>query len=299
MFDLSSQTFCPQCGTANVLGARFCIKCGSQLTATAQPPISHVPVPTSPVPGPAPAYNYSNYVANQEKITRIDRTSTGLLLLIIGELLSPLPYVVYVGGVLTLIGAILVIMGRNAFSRLHSRNVVWSIILYVVGLAVIIGAVVSFVFAVFSATFASNAATQNPATFSQSLSSSFQLALIGAAIGGGISSIAYVLFTYALQDKTGRILLWAGYIAGLTVSAVVFIVVSPLISNTASQAFTGGTFNPAPFNNLQTMEQLIGLLNFMPAILYSTALYKVRSRINRGEVLKPTAQPTSPNTLQS
>jgi hypothetical protein len=211
--------------------------------------------------------------------------------LIIGELLSPLPYIVYVGGVLSLIGAVMVIMGRNAFGRVHSRNVVRSILIYIIGLAVIIGAVVSFVFAVFSATFASNNGTLNPATFSQSLSSSFQLALIGAAIGGGISSIAYVLFTYAIQDKTGRILLWAGYIAGLVVSAVVFIMVSPLISNAASQAFTGGRFNQSPFNNLQTMEQLIGLLNFIPAILYATALYKVRSRINSGEVLKPTAQP--------
>ena len=47
--------FCPQCGTANPEGARFCSKCGAGLQATA-PPVLITPAPSQQnVPPSAPA----------------------------------------------------------------------------------------------------------------------------------------------------------------------------------------------------------------------------------------------------
>ncbi len=63
----------------------------------------------------------------------------------IGTILGPVPIITFIGGILALIGAILVILGRKAFGSDHSRNAIWSIIIYIVGLAIIaIGAVAFF-----------------------------------------------------------------------------------------------------------------------------------------------------------
>jgi hypothetical protein len=68
----------------------------------------------------------------------ISRTKTGLLLLIIGLLIGPIPFVGIIGGILVLVGAILVIIGRRPFGPAHSRNTIRSVIIYVVGIAVVI-----------------------------------------------------------------------------------------------------------------------------------------------------------------
>ncbi|HYY48795.1 MAG TPA: hypothetical protein VFA17_08970 [Thermoplasmata archaeon] len=86
-------------------------------------------------PGYAPGYSYGD----PERQKQINRTRTGVLLLLIGSLLSWIPFVGLLGGLMTLIGAILVILGRKAFGATHARNVVWSIVLFF--LAIIIVAV--------------------------------------------------------------------------------------------------------------------------------------------------------------
>lgn len=207
------------------------------------------------------------------------------MLLLIGVLLTPIPYVNFVGDILLLIGAILVIVGRKAFGPTHSRNTIWSIIVFVLGIAVIIAGSVVFAVAVASATISSiTNGTPNTTAISQSLSSSFNLLLILAVVGGAILGVAEVLFTYGLQKQTGKILLWTAYAAALAVSIVTFLIISPLITNAASQAFSGTTYNPAAFSNLQSQEQVLELLNFIPAIIYAIAIYMARSRIQNGEL---------------
>jgi len=224
-------------------------------------------------------------MADHDRIQGISRTKTGLQLLIIGLLIGPVPYVGIIGGIIVLVGAILVIVGRKPFGPTHSRNTIWSIIIYIVGIAIVIGASVAFALSVISATISNSMnGTFNPSVVSQALTSSFNVLLIGAVIGGAVSGIASVLFTYALQNRNGRILLWAGYGAGLVVSIVVFLIISQQLTSVFQQATSGGAYNPAPISALQFQQSLVGLLGLIPAVLYATALYLVWSRIGRGEL---------------
>jgi uncharacterized membrane protein YsdA (DUF1294 family) len=139
--------------------------------------------------------------------------------------------------------------------------------------------------------------TVNTTAIGQSLSSSFNVLLIFTIIGGAIGGIAEVLFTYAIQKQNGRILLWIGYAVAIAVSIVNFIIISPLISNAVSQSFSGTTYDPTPLANLQSQLQLLGLLNFIPAIIFATAIYLAWSRVNRHEIPGPSPQPTTMVTL--
>jgi len=75
-------------------------------------------------------------------MTAIGRTKNGLLLLAVSGLLGPFPILNYLGGILAIVGAVLMILGRGAFGDAHSRNVVLSVVIYIVGLVIlfIIGA---------------------------------------------------------------------------------------------------------------------------------------------------------------
>src|SRR5207245_3878151 len=132
-------------------------------------------------------------------------------------LISWIPIIGLLGALLLLIGAILVILGRKAFGSTHARNVVIAIVLFFVGIVVGIIAGVLFAAAVFAAV-----ASQNPAVTASALASAFNTLLVGVVIAAAISRIASVLFTYALQKQTGRILLWAGYVANLAISIAIF-----------------------------------------------------------------------------
>ena len=71
-------------------------------------------------------------------------------MLVIGFFLGWIPVAGAVGGLLELIGAILVILGRHAFGHEHARNVIWSIIIFVVAIVVTVVAVVVAVFSALS-----------------------------------------------------------------------------------------------------------------------------------------------------
>ncbi len=284
---MSTSLACPRCGAANKVDARFCVVCGSPLTQTTQP--SPTPGPAIGVPFPSPQASYSTdyalAMAEHNRAQGISRTKTGLLLLIIGLLIGPIPFVGSIGSILDLIGAILIIIGRRPFGPAHSRNTIWSVIIYVVGIAVVFIGSVAFTLSVISASINSSASgTFNQNTVSQALASSFNGLLIALAVGGAIFGIANVLFTYAIQNKNGRILLWSGYAASLAVSVITILVISPLIANAFQQAVAGGVYNRAPISALQFQLSIIGLLGYIPALIYAIAFYSVVSRINRAEI---------------
>ena len=224
-----------------------------------------------------------------ERRKQIDRTKTGLLLLLIGGLISWIPIIGLLGALLLLIGAILVILGRKAFGSTHARNVVIAIVLFFVGIVVGIIAGVLFAAAVFAAV-----ASQNPATAGPALASAFNTLLVGAIVAAAISGIASVLFTYALQKQTGRILLWAGYAANLAISIAIFAIIAPLISNAVNQSVSGGTYNPAPLAALQGQLTALGYLSAVPALLFAAATYLAWSRVSHGEIPGPTVLPGMP-----
>jgi hypothetical protein len=303
---LSTSNACTKCGTVNAEWAKFCAKCGNPLTTAPLPQAATTPIPsaapqttpTTSIPPPSmppPWYAYAPPATYQmERRTQIDRTKTGLLLLIIGALLQPVPYITYIGSILALIGAILVILGRKAFGPGHSRNAIWSIIVYVVGTAIIFIGGIVFFFELGIALVETRNGTITSSQLSQALTSSFQTLLVAAAVGGAVIGIAQVLFTYALQNRNGRIILWTAYASSLAIGISEAVIIGQSVSNAVAQSIGAGTYDPTPLQNLRNQLQAFGLLGLIPAALYAGALYLVWARIGRGE-LPPTTPPASPS----
>ena len=174
-----------------------------------------------------------------ERRRQIDRTKTGVLLILVGTLIGWLPYIGVIGFILIFVGAILVILGRKAFGAAHSRNVIISIVLVILGIIITVVAGVILVFATISSIIPGNAPT--PAA----ITSTFNNFLIILVVGTIVTGLASVFFTYAIQNQTGRMLLLGGYAASIVLQIAIFVVVSQAVGTFVAAIFPGGTYNPA------------------------------------------------------
>jgi len=260
---------------------------GTPGASPAYPPMFPGAVPGMPSPWDA------------ERQKQIDRTRTGILLLLIGTLIGWAPIIQIIGSLLLLIGAVLVILGRKAFGPLHSRYVVLSIVIAIVGFVVTFFAGLVIGFSFVSASLPGGAPTQ--AALQAALTNSLIVALIGTVIAG----IASVLFTFALQDKMGRMLLLAGYGASIAVQVVLFVILTPLIPSTVAAMFPGGTFDQnaaiVAAASFQAKAAVWAYLSVIPALLFALADYFVWTRIKKGEIPAPSTPPgmaTTPAPIQ-
>lgn len=254
------------------------------------PPAGPSPAPGAAYPSTpgyaAPyAYAYGPPTWQLEWSKQVDRTKTGLLLLLVGSLLSWAPVVGFIGSLLIFIGAILIILGRKAFGRSHARNVILSIVLFVLGILVaIVGAFIA-ILAAFSPVILSG----TEAEIAAALRGGFTNAVIVAAAGSLVSGLAGVFFTYALQKVEGRILLWAAYGATVALGVVTLILLLPAVTvladELAREIITQGSADPtriaAAFSGAGTN---LTLLNVIPSLLFAGAAYLAWSRVNRREI---------------
>src|SRR5438552_15265124 len=106
---------CPKCGTNNPATARYCSMCGNLLAPV--PPAQTVTPSLMPsVPVTTAPSAYSGCVASYYETARptaIDRTKNGLVLLVLGLVISWIRAVGAVGFFLALFGARLVIFARH------------------------------------------------------------------------------------------------------------------------------------------------------------------------------------------
>jgi hypothetical protein len=230
---------------------------------------------------------------DMERQRQIDRTRTGVLLLFIGALIGAIPYVGGIGALFTFIGAIFVILGRKAFGATHARNVILSIVLFILGISIaFVGALV-----VFLSIFAAFGQDPSPAAV-QAAFSNFLIVIALATIVGGLAS---VFFTFAIQNQTGRLLLIAGYIAGVVISIAIVAVISASISEFVATACPGGVCDPLSVADQQIAFQnrvsTLGFLNAIPSLLYAGAYYLVWDRVKKGEIPGPSMPGMAPPTM--
>src|SRR5207302_9816418 len=189
----------------------FCVNCGSALSAGAgsgAPPAA-APMYPGAMPGLPSAWD-------AERRRQIDRTKTGVLLILVGTLVGWLPSIGIIGFLLVFVGAILVILGRKAFGAAHSRNVIISIVLVILGIIITVVAGVILVFATISSIIPGNAPT--PAA----ITSTFHNFLIILVVGTIVTGLASVLFTYDIQNQTGRLLLLGGHVPRVDLKSRIF-----------------------------------------------------------------------------
>lgn len=273
---MSAPLACPRCGYQNQPGYQFCTNCGVSLG-----PAPAAAAPAAPY-GPA-AYGYPPPAANYDWARQVDRTKTGILMLLIGSLLSWAPYgISFIGYLLLVIGAILVILGRKAFGPAHTRYVLASIILFVVGcFVVLVVAVVALLPAIPSIINAGGVLTPTAEAATQSAG------LAGLIAFAVVVGIAEVLFIYALQRQLGRLLLWAGYAANVVLNIAVYVVMNPVYNAVVTRADLDRALNA---------QLVYSLVAVIPALIFAAADYLAWSRINRREIPAPPTVPSAPWT---
>jgi hypothetical protein len=280
---LSGSITCPFCRYANPPGKLFCANCAGRLIVGPQPAATPQPPQNTPPPqGPGSApWVWKSIEASRQ--TGISRTKTGLLLIIVGLILGPIPYVTYIGTISAIIGGIMVILGRNNFPGRHSNFVISSVVLYILGSVILF--VDYFVFGLTLFQVAIRGGSQ--AVLTKSLIDAFNGLLVGIVASVVVISVAYVLFTYALQDPSGRLLLYIAFVVQLAFGILDAYLLSGQIAGAVSQSFQGGSYDPSPITSLQSQIQYQQLLWLIPAGLFAIAYYRVYSRISRGEIPPP------------
>lgn len=274
---MSSSLGCPRCGYQNPAGYQFCTNCGAPLTGSP----AGVPASGTTVSAAAPGAVYVTPPMSYDWPRQVDRTKTGVLLLLFGSLLSWVPYgVAVLGDVLLLVGAILVILGRKAFGPAHSRNVVISIVVFCIGIVTVIGvAIVAILPSLPSIINAGGVMT--PAVRAGVQNAGLEGAIAAAVVIG----IAEVQFIYALQVPRGRLLLWAGYAANLAVAVAIYVVLNPIYNAVVTQA---------DFDSALRLQVSYSIFSAIPALLFAAADYLAWSRINRREIPPAPVPPTPP-----
>jgi len=274
----------------NQAGWTFCANCGSSAAMAGGMPSAggaQAPLPAYPA---YPGYGYGASPWEAERQKQVGRTKTGLLLMLVGGLISWIPFIGLLGSLLLLIGAILVILGRKAFGATHSRNVIIAIVVFFVGIisAIAIGVMLGV------ALYAASTGSSDPATVANAFVNALNNFLIGLIVVSAIVGIAYVLFTYALQQQIGKVLLWAGYAASVAIAIAVYVVISQLFATAIAQATSGTTYDPGPLLAVQAQATALGILSVIPSILFAAATYLAWSRVNRGEIPAPSVPPGMP-----
>jgi hypothetical protein len=263
---------------------------GATAEAPGSPPPAYPPMYPGAVPGTLSPWDVGRH-------TQIDRTRTGILILLIGALISAIPYVGGFGLIFTLIGAILVILGRKAFGEAHRRNVLLSIVVFCLGVGIfIVGTFVTVAMA------ASSLRSSMPeAQLAAVVLTLLTNILIVLAVGLLIVGLASVFFTYSLQKREGKLILFGAYGSTVAIRLTILLVALPLLPPLAAQIahaiVTSGTVDPTGISNsASNATQGLELLNVIPSLMYAAANYLVWSRIKRGEIPAPPT-PVSPTAM--
>lgn len=139
------------------------------------------------------------------------------------------------------------------------------------------------------------------ATISAALQSAFTGLLVVLVLTSIVSGLASVLFTYALQNPTGRLLLWAGYGAAVALEIAIIVLILgeiPALADAAAQQIVTASNDPtaiaAATNRVTERVSSLFFLNAIPAFLFAAADYLAWDRINKGEIPAPPTPPAMP-----
>jgi len=235
-------------------------------------------------------------------------TKNGLFILAVGFAVStvgvfsshftitPAPFALILGlvsgiaGLASLAGGLMVVLGRQSFGPKHSNNAVYALVLFIVSIVLgVVGGIV-FAFSVLLSFF--NSGSNSSSITSNSVTNAFYILLITIIISATLSGLATLFLTYALQQQTGHILLWAAYISSIALTIVNSIITFQGIAGAINEAFANGGYNPAPLQALQFQQNPIQLLAIIPTLLFAVAFYMAWTRIVKGELPSQTSRIT-------
>ena len=202
-----------------------------------------------------------------------------------------------IGGVLSLIGAILIFMGRNEFGEKHAKYINYAliIILISIGVSVISGVVSSFM--QYSSQSSIIFENQDTTAFIESFRTSTIVSSITTAIVSMISGLVWVFGLYNLENDTGKKILIAAYISVVAVAIITAfsmmmfydeLIDSDLFQETINSSTSSSTLSTSQLlSSLSNLGNtlLIGMIGgAINSALFFFAVYIPYNRIQSGEL---------------
>lgn len=179
-----------------------------------------------------------------------------------------------IGGLLTLIGLILIVVGRREYGEKHSKFAMYAAVIFV--LSIVIATVFSIMISMIN--LISNSPT-NP-----------NIILLQIPITSTIGGLVYIFLLYELEDKKGKIVLFLAFIATIIASILITVDIMSLYGELMSAIAAGETSFTNIFDYISKISRT-GIYGIISSGLLLIALILPYNRIKSGELI-----PTSPKT---
>lgn len=224
-------------------------------------------------------------IANYERGNQVEQTEFGLALLVFGILLSPVPVIGSIGGLIVLVGIMMIIIGREPFGKAHSKFVIIGAMIFFAGtLLVIVESILHTLFFLSAPSGLSSEIWPADDALTRALVPHLTSIFAIGAAGAIPTNIALTFFIFFLQKMPGRVLSLVAAATGVTISIIVFSLMSyyittPLGGQPDSLLYQGGT-DRAIAQAFELQVLFVNLLNFVPAIIYAAVYRAVYSNLN-------------------
>ena len=228
MRSLVASAACPRCGRTIRPEENFCGSCGTPVqrapavgypTTYAYPPAQPPPVYAPPGYATPPAYPQAYpppMAPPDERPKWVKWTKWGVLCLAAGLFLAWIPTFVIPSGILSIIGAFLMIFGRKGFTERHP-TLLWAAVgLWFVAVAVSIYSALPLILGSLA-----QILSEDPSVPITYLKSDVQNGILAAVVALALLAVAHVLIVWELTADLTRRLLLTAFIGAVT-AAVAF-----------------------------------------------------------------------------
>lgn len=179
-----------------------------------------------------------------------------------------------IGGLLTLIGLILIVIGRREYGEKHSKFAIYAAVIFV--LSIVFATVFSIMLSMIN--LISNSPTNT------------NIILLQTPITSTIGGLVYIFLLYELEDKKGKIVLFLAFIATIIASILITVDIMSLYEELMSSIATGETSFANTFDYINKMSRT-GIYGIISSGLLLIALILPYNRIKSGELV-PTPHKT-------
>ncbi|UCF11905.1 MAG: zinc ribbon domain-containing protein [Thermoplasmatales archaeon] len=204
-----------------------------------------------------------------------------------------------IGGLLGLIGAILMLLGRKEFGEKHRKFIFYAILVFVISIVVSVLLAGILMFATFTSLGQTSFPSENPSDMVDFFRNSNYITItaITAPISAALGGLIWIFGLYQLENKTGRIVLFVAYII-MIVTAIAVAISSKLVFenminspafeellNTSSYSSSAymQLYSSFPWVGTTAIVSLVG--NALSNVLLIIALYIPYKRITSGELV--------------
>jgi hypothetical protein len=202
-----------------------------------------------------------------------------------------------IGGLLGLVGAILMLMGRKEFGEKHRQFIFYAVVVFCVGIVISVILVVGTMFMTFFSLSQLSGTSSDPSAAVDFILNSMNITTIITPITAALGGLVWIFGLYQLENKNGRIVLFAAY--GIMVITACAVAISSrlifgewLSSVNFEDLLNASSLDPSSYSQLISSSSWIGITGILSLIgntisngLLAFALYIPYKRITSGELV--------------